>query len=398
MFNSVLVDNGVKITTDFSEWYDLAFKYGVSPQEVGLIDFNRTGVRLDDNDVRVGFRARFNGALFYNNDLSWFALPVKNSNDSNFHIRNGKVYFKDFQIGIIDRPVLNTCDTSYQRGRRLLNLNSRSRSNCVGCKACVHNDKSLYDNTVVKDKHELRTRQDIDNFLYEKERLGMNINDLEQIAVVTGLFRDENEALEHLRDVYNVATEHKFSGELMYFDCQLMRAAALRDFSKLGKTAIVFAIENFVHFFNVCTRFPVVNIFQTQTDLQAQALFDGAKNLEYYLQARRAIESAFFNSNMRPRRWENYRPLWYRFLGAHNVLDYLNRLSYYYFYNLTYNLPLFDQHSYHIMLELLRKRNHYVFCLPDNELGTGFWLKLSTSSRLRLTLKIFANTGQNHHR
>ena len=70
--------------------------------------------------------------------------------------------------------------------------------------------------------------------------------------------------------------------------------------------------ENFAYFFNVCTRFPVVNIFQIQTDLQAQALFDGAKNLEYYLQTRRAIESAFFNSNMRPRRWENYRPLWYR--------------------------------------------------------------------------------------
>lgn len=363
MFNSVLVNNGVKITTDVSEWYDLAFKYGVSPQEVGLIDFNRTGVRLDDNDVRVGFRTRFNGTLFYNNDLSWFALPVRNSSDSNFHIRNGKVYFKDFQIGIIDRPVLDTCDTSYQRGRRLLNLNSRSRSNCVGCKACVHNDKSFYDNTVIKDKHELRTRQDIDDFFYEKERLGMNIKDLEQIAVVTGLFRDENEALEHLCDVYNVATEHKFSGELMYFGCQLMSAAALRDFSKLGKTAIIFAIdnftnrrenlskaksslsledfyvsmsvakslgiettfayiagvddlfaisENFAYFFNVCTRFPVVNIFQIQTDLQAQALFDGAKNLEYYLQARRAIESAFFNSNMRPRRWENYRPLWYR--------------------------------------------------------------------------------------
>lgn len=363
MFDSVLVNNGVKITTDASEWYDLAFKYGVSPQEVGLIDFNRTGVCLDDNDVRVGFRVRFNGTLFYNNDLSWFALPVRNSSDSNFHIRNSKVYFKDFQIGIIDRPVLDTCNTSYQRGGRLLNLNSRSRSNCIGCKACVHNDKSLYDNTVIKDRHELRTRQDIDNFFYEKERLGMNTSELEQIAVVTGLFRDENETLEHLRDVYNVAIDHKFSGELMYFGCQLMSAAALRDFSKLGKTAIVFAIdnftsrkenlskaksslsledfyvsmsvakslgiettfayiagvddlsaisENFTYFFNVCTRFPVVNIFQIQTDLQAQALYDGVKNLEYYLQARRAIESAFFNSNMRPRRWENYRPLWYR--------------------------------------------------------------------------------------
>lgn len=213
MSNNVLVNNGVKITTNVSEWYDLTFKYGVSPQEVGLIDFNRTGVCLDGNDVRVGFRTRFNGTLFYGNDLSWFALPVRANNDSNFHIGNGKVYFKGYQIGVIDRPVLDTCDTSYQRGGKLLNLNSRSRSNCAGCKTCVHNDKSLYDNTVIKDKRELHTTQDINNFFYEKEKLGMNISGLEQIAVVTGLFRDEDETLGHLRDVYNIATKHGFSGE-----------------------------------------------------------------------------------------------------------------------------------------------------------------------------------------
>lgn len=191
----------------------------------------------------------------------------------------------------------------------------------------------------------------------------MNISNLEQIAIVTGLFGDENEALEHLHDVYDIATKYGFSGELMYFGCQLMSTVALRDFSKLGKTAIVFAIdnftnrkknlskiksnlsledfyvsmsiaksfgiettfayiagvddllaisENFAYFRNVCTRFPVVNIFQIQTDLQAQALFDGAKNLEYYLQARQIIEMAFLNTDVRPKRWENYRPLWYR--------------------------------------------------------------------------------------
>lgn len=363
MSSNVLVNNGVNITVDVGEWYNLALKYGISPHEVGLIDFNRTGVCLDDDDVRVGFRTRFNGTLFYSNDLSWFALPVRGNNDSNFHIRNGKVYFKDLQIGIIDKPILDTCDTSYQRGRKLLNLNSRSRSNCAGCKACVHNNKNLYDDTVIKDKHELRTRQDVDDFFTKKERLGMNISNLEQIAIVTGLFGDENEALEHLHDVYDIATKYGFSGELMYFGCQLMSTVALRDFSKLGKTAIVFAIdnftnrkknlskiksnlsledfyvsmsiaksfgiettfayiagvddllaisENFAYFRNVCTRFPVVNIFQIQTDLQAQALFDGAKNLEYYLQARQIIEMAFLNTDVRPKRWENYRPLWYR--------------------------------------------------------------------------------------
>ena len=61
MQNSVLVKNGVNITTDTGEWYALSTKYSLSPQEIGLIDFNRTGVCLDDNDVRVGFRTRSPG-------------------------------------------------------------------------------------------------------------------------------------------------------------------------------------------------------------------------------------------------------------------------------------------------------------------------------------------------
>lgn len=363
---NILISNGVQITYEIGEWCHLASKYGVSPQEIGLIDFNRTGVCLDDNDVKVGFRTRFNGTLFYSNDLSWFALPVRNCEDSNFHIQNGKVFFKNFQIGIIDKPVLDTCDTSYQRGKKLLNLNSRSRSNCAGCKACVHNDKTLYDDTVIKDKHELRTVVEIDDFFHKKERLGIKIEELDQIAVVTGLFSDEQEVLEHMNIVHDVATRYGFHGELMYFGCQLMSSPALKEFSKLGKTAIVFAIDNFTErkknlsklksklsledfyasmsiaksygiettfayiagvddlsaiaenfncFFNVCTRFPVVNVFQIQTNLQAQALHNDARTLEYYIQARLIMERAFKDSDMRPRRWENYRPLWYREFG-----------------------------------------------------------------------------------
>ena len=63
--SNALTTNGVRITSEIGEWYSLASKYGVSPQEIGLIDFNRTGVCLDDNDVRIGFRTRFNGTLFY---------------------------------------------------------------------------------------------------------------------------------------------------------------------------------------------------------------------------------------------------------------------------------------------------------------------------------------------
>ncbi len=358
-----ILANGITITSEIGEWYNLSSKYNISVQEVGLIDFNRTGVYLDNNDVKIGFRTRFNGSILYNNDLSWFALPVRSCVDSNFHIQDGKVYFKEYQIGITDNPVLDTCDISYQRGKHLLNLNSRSRSNCVGCKACVHNDKSLYDNTVIKDKHELITKEDIELFFYQKERLGTSIASLKQIAVVTGLFESEDQALQHMKDVACVAKSFGFKGELVYFGCQMMKSETLKEFSELGDVAIVFAIdnftqrkkklspvkskftlddfyasmsiaksygikttfayiagvddissvaENFKYFSKVCSYFPIVNIFQIQTNLQVQALNEEAKNLEYYIKVRKIIEEIFKSTKMRPRRWENYRPLWYR--------------------------------------------------------------------------------------
>ena len=366
MYDNVLTRNGIMVTKDRSSWVDLSRKYDVPIEEIGLIDFNRTGVCLDAEEVKVGFRTRFNATLFYDNDFSWFALPVRTSKDSEFHARNGSLCFSGEQIGVMDQPVLDTCNTSYQRGEHLLNLNSRSRSNCAGCKACVHNDKSLYDDTVIKDHQELKTKRDLHRFFELEEQRGLNVKDLEQIAVVTGLFADETDALQHMKDVADVAKDFDFHGEILYFGCQIMSPSAIEQFAMLGNTSIVFAIDNFAerksklsrakssisltdfhesmaiaktsgiqttfayvvgldnlddlsrgfaYFEEVCTRFPVANIFQIQTDLQVRAINDEAKNLEYYVCARKRIEDIFATNAMRPRRWENYRPLWYRKFG-----------------------------------------------------------------------------------
>ncbi|MBQ2672833.1 hypothetical protein IJG01_02590 [Candidatus Saccharibacteria bacterium] len=366
MYDGVLTRNGIMVTRDRSSWVDLSCKYGVPTEEIGLIDFNRTGICLEGKEVKVGFRARFNAELFYHDDFSWFALPVRTPKDSEFHARGKTLSFLGEQVGTLDRPVLDTCNMSYQRGEHLLNLNSRSRSNCAGCKACVHNDKSLYDDTVIKDHQELRTKSDLYRFFALEEQRGLNVCDLEQIAVVTGLFADEQDALQHLKDVADVAKNFGFHGEILYFGCQIMSPSVIEQFAMLGNTSIVFAIDNFTerktklsrakssieladfyksmmvakksgiqttfayvvgldnlsdlsegfsYFEEVCTRFPVANIFQIQTDLQAKVINDEAKNLEYYVRARKCIEEIFDANAMRPRRWENYRPLWYRKFG-----------------------------------------------------------------------------------
>ena len=59
MYDDVLTRNGIVVTRDRSSWVDLSCKYGVPTEEIGLIDFNRTGVCLEGKEVKVGFRARF---------------------------------------------------------------------------------------------------------------------------------------------------------------------------------------------------------------------------------------------------------------------------------------------------------------------------------------------------
>lgn len=367
---SVLASSGVDITKSMDEWRQLSQKYEVAEEEIGLIDFNRLGVCLDGHEVKTSFRTRFNGSILYDNDWSWFALPVRDRVDSKFHIHDGHVYFDDALIGDVDTPVLDTCDTSYQRGKRLLNLNSRSRSACYGCKACVHNDKSLYDDTVIKDGGSLKTYEEIEGFLCEKARAGLGISQLDQIAVVTGLFTDEVEAIQHMKYVHKAAKKFGFHGELMYFGCQIVSRPALEAFAELGNTALVFAIDNFTqrqknlsrvksslslgticgamvtaralgiqttfayiagvdpvhiareyfeYFGPVCTRFPVINVFQIQTKLQSHALVYEAKHLDYYVAMRKMVEQVFEEGNLRPRRWENYRPLWYRTFAGQDL-------------------------------------------------------------------------------
>ena len=164
------------------DWEFLSEVYGVPVEEVGLIDFNHSGVYLPNNEVRENYRVRFKGTIMYPDGESWYALPVKNKSDTNFWIDNGFLYYSDEIVGEVGDLVLDTCDTSYQRGPNLLNLNSRSRSNCHGCRACVHNYKNLYDETVIRDQEQLLTKQDIEKFFATKESEGLRVADLHEFV------------------------------------------------------------------------------------------------------------------------------------------------------------------------------------------------------------------------
>lgn len=53
-----------------------------------------------------------------------------------------------------------------------------------------------------------------------------------------------------------------------------------------------------------------------QTVDQSQILNEKAKKLEFYVETRLGIEKIFNDTDLRPKRWENYRPLWYKYFAS----------------------------------------------------------------------------------
>lgn len=359
---------GAKMIEYFGEYEKLSEKYNIPISEIILIDLNRCGIYLPNNEVRVDFRVRFKAQMLdsYN---SWYALPVRKEEDTPFKAIDGNIYLLDKVVGSYDELRLDTCESSYQRGPHLLNLNSRSRSNCGGCKACVHNYHDFYDSTVIRDNTPLRTKDDINKFFDEKN---IDVEKLVQIAVVTGLFHGEKNVLEHMNLVNDVAKSRGFNGELMYFGCEVNSLDALKELSLIDKFKLIYALDNFTKrdsllaktkslitldkanetlctakdlgikttisyiagidglkelekgftlLKNSFTSFPVINIYQIQNNDQAKILNDEARDLEYYLLARKSLEEIFHGSGIKPKRWENYRPLWYDYYENQKVPD-----------------------------------------------------------------------------
>lgn len=359
---------GVQIIHSPEVFFQLAYMYQLPPSEARYIDLNRTGVYLPDGEVRVGFRARFITDLeTFGSKSTWFALPVRVTGDTPYFVHNQSLWFREEKMGKTHQVELDTCDVSYQRGPRLLNLNSRSRSNCAGCTACVHNYKDLYDQTVIRDLDRLVTKKQIEDFFDQKEQGGLDITALRQIAVVTGLFGSERAVITHMDLIHQVASARGFKGELMYFGCEVNSQDGLERLAELGNFAIVYAVDNFTKRSEILnrkkarltledakrtltlakalgiqttfayiagiddvasleqgftlladsiTRFPVVNVYQIQTPGQMRIIDEEAKGLEYYVKARKVIEHVFAGTDLRPQRWENYRPLWYDFYAG----------------------------------------------------------------------------------
>ena len=71
----------------------------------------------------------------------------------------------------------------------------------VTTRLVVHSYRKIYDATVIKDQKSLETKEDIKNFFDEQK---LDVANLVQIAVVTGLFKSEKNVVNHMKLIHEV--------------------------------------------------------------------------------------------------------------------------------------------------------------------------------------------------
>lgn len=344
----------------------LSEKYQIDEVEIKLIALNRFGVKSDIPDNRIRFLANIKGCK----KPYYFAVCV-NTTESPFELCGDKLLFDGEEFGEIITPEKDTCDTTYfRRNKTELTLNSNRRSNCRGCKFC-----GTYA-LKPEDENNLLTEEKISRHikLVLKENDMKDLQNVVRVTVCTGCFCSEEELVEHLILVYKTLNKFGFDKTLRYIGSQLRSDKALLKIKQnIPHFSLSLTVECFsrreelmkpikaslklqdmqyilekakeygfgANFLYICgldpldvmkynfielkpyiNRFPVVQVLQDYTAEQEDCRCEEAKEMDYYLKARKFLENLFCDVSYRPRSWENYRSLFYEtFAGeAHNSI------------------------------------------------------------------------------
>lgn len=269
------------------------------------------------------------------------------------------IWFDDHRIADIENLENDDAVLSYFRnGTKVLTVNSNARSACVGCTFCC---TGLQDES---DPH-LNALDDLQQYLsLVRDTLGWtDLSSLDTLAVCTGCFHYEDRAIDHLAQFRNLLHQYRSKANIHFLssvirskegferiqrevspfhltltiECLSKRNIILKDskasltYEKmievldLGKQygckmdfTYIVGLDSFKILSDKLpiladqvNTFPRFQVFQPHGSFMRAFASRESQEIEYYLQARKFIEKLFRDRPLRPRSWENYRPLWY---------------------------------------------------------------------------------------
>lgn len=355
---------------DLSEALVFSNNYSVPLEDILFLDFSLSGIEFSLSYPRIRFKFVPEHKSWFQDSIQreiknyFFALPT--SSTSTYRIENKRLTINGRALGRVGKVEEDTCDSSYLRRKgTVLVFNPLSKSLCHGCKFC-HTIKQT-----PKDRKFLITKDEVRNFFrnwLDSQNL-IDLSHLIQVSIVTGCFGSEKKVVEYLKMVRGILAHFGFEGVLFYYGSEITTGKNLEQLKQINPFTLCLSVEcfadrsiilrsmkgkltfedikrilgkardygfgvrfsyilgieplevmefNFVRLIPHINAFPVINVFQThrrQEDLR----FHGAREIEYYLEARKIIEGIFMNTTMRPNPWENYRSLWHLNFGKEQL-------------------------------------------------------------------------------
>lgn len=335
---------------------DLAKEYKIPEEDVLLIALNRYGIVASMSDKRIRFKLKLN-----THDESFYFAVCVNTYPSPFTMDNvGNLILGKEVIGHIYDIEKDTCDSTYfRRNRTELTLNSNMRSQCRGCKFC-----GTY-NLDPEDISDLNNEKSLSAYIENFIRVNQinDLRDLLRITICTGCFDSEDSLVKHILMVHDVFRKYGFTKRIRYIGSQLRSEEAMKQIERsipyfsLSLTVECFSRRkdimrkekaeldmariidilnrSYIHGFSTnylyivgldslnvmedgvktlskyINRFPIFQILQNYVAEQEEQRIPDAKDIIYYLEARKQIESILGDQSYKPRSWENYRSLFY---------------------------------------------------------------------------------------
>lgn len=337
---------------------ELSEYYNVPLQDVISIAINRYGIICKDvSDNRL----RFDLNILDNDNKMFFAVCVNTYSDSPFLLKDSKLYLDSDVIAKVSNIEKDTCTSTYFRNnKKAITFNSNSRSKCVGCKFC--GTYSLSEDDYI----DFSTKDNIKKYFNElfKDNNIESMKQIEDITLCTGCFSTEDKLISHLLLLNETFKEMDFNGRLNYIGFQLRNKDKIYELSKeIPNFGMYLTVEKFLdreyfmksekanismdeikdlleytnslgitstflyilgledlktvkkymeYFKDSVNKFPIVQVFQNYTTFQENYRCEEAKDVKYYLSARKIIQDTFKDSNLSPRNWECFRGLQFK--------------------------------------------------------------------------------------